>query len=197
MGDTVHWVWQSNFHSTTSVKGSAEQWDSGVLNSGSTFDHTFTHAGTFVYYCTVHGQGNGNGTAGGMAGKIVVAGSTPTPTPTTPTPTTPTPTPSMGPLQASGQHATVKVNKTFHNTVAKFREPHTTPSNFTVLIDWGDQSGLTPGQIRRAGPGKFTVVGSHRYLAPGVFQVMVMIQDSGGQEADAFSSVKVTGGRRR
>ena len=35
-------------HSTTSVAGSVEPWDSGVLNTGFTFDHTFTHAGTFT-----------------------------------------------------------------------------------------------------------------------------------------------------
>jgi hypothetical protein len=32
MGDTVHWVWDTDHHSTTSVAGSAEQWDSGVHN---------------------------------------------------------------------------------------------------------------------------------------------------------------------
>ncbi|MFO0888068.1 MAG: Ig-like domain-containing protein [Isosphaeraceae bacterium] len=72
VGDTVHWVWRSDFHSTTSVSGSAEQWDSGVLNSGFTFDHTFTQAGTFVYYCVIHGDDNGNGTASGMAGTVTV-----------------------------------------------------------------------------------------------------------------------------
>src|SRR5262249_27397705 len=38
VGDTVHWVWQSNNHSTTSatVNGvpQAESWNSGVLNLG-------------------------------------------------------------------------------------------------------------------------------------------------------------------
>src|SRR5262245_44810948 len=55
----TQWGWQSNNHSTTSVSGSVEQWNSGVHNTGFTFDHTFTHAGTFVYYCTTHGQDNG------------------------------------------------------------------------------------------------------------------------------------------
>ncbi len=96
VGDTVHWVWQGDDHSTTSVSGSAEQWDSGVLNTGATFDHTFTHSGTFVYYCKIHGEDNGNGTASGMSADIVVLPSpTPTPTPT-PSPT-PTPTPTPGP----------------------------------------------------------------------------------------------------
>jgi plastocyanin len=72
MGDTVHWVWETDNHSTTSVAGSAEQWDSGVHNTGFTFDHTFTNTGTFVYYCKIHGQDNGNGTANGMSGTITV-----------------------------------------------------------------------------------------------------------------------------
>jgi plastocyanin len=74
VGDTVHWVWDSNNHSTTSVAGSAEQWDSGVHNSGFTFDHTFTQTGSFSYYCVIHGFDNGDGTAGGMSGTITVQG---------------------------------------------------------------------------------------------------------------------------
>src|SRR5947209_7869055 len=47
VGDTIHWVWKTNFHSTTSVDGSGVSWDSGVHNSGFTFDLTFNQAGTF------------------------------------------------------------------------------------------------------------------------------------------------------
>src|SRR3954467_12028962 len=72
VGDTIHWVDDQGFHSTTSVAGSAESWDSGAQNTGFTFDHTFTHAGTFTYFCSIHGQDNGNGTAGGMSGTITV-----------------------------------------------------------------------------------------------------------------------------
>src|SRR5262245_43679199 len=56
VGDTIHWVWDEGFHSTTSVAGIAEQWDSGLSSTvGHTFDHTFTNVGTFAYYCTIHG----------------------------------------------------------------------------------------------------------------------------------------------
>src|ERR1700722_14562035 len=41
VGDTVHWVWLTSDHSTTSVAGSLESWNSGVQNTGFTFDHTF------------------------------------------------------------------------------------------------------------------------------------------------------------
>jgi hypothetical protein len=59
--------------------------------------------------------------------------------------------------------------------------------------DWGDGSSPTVGQVRRKGKGRYTVTGSHRYLKTGVFQVMAMIQDQSGQEADAMSTVTVTG----
>src|SRR6185437_995531 len=49
-----------------------ESWDSGVVNTGATFDHTFTHVGNYVYYCKIHGIDNGNGTATGMFGTISV-----------------------------------------------------------------------------------------------------------------------------
>jgi plastocyanin len=71
-GDTVRWVWDEGIHSTTSVAGSAETWDSGVHTPSFTFDHTFTTLGTFSYYCSVHGFDRGNGTAGGMSGTITV-----------------------------------------------------------------------------------------------------------------------------
>jgi plastocyanin len=75
LGDTVHWVWDAvQFpHSTHSVSGITESWDSGMFATpGHTFDHTFTHTGTFWYFCDAHGFDNGNGTAGGMSGFITV-----------------------------------------------------------------------------------------------------------------------------
>lgn len=62
---TVRWTWRgSEFHNVT--------WEpAGPANSptqaSGTFDRTFTTAGTFTYYCTLHG---GPGT--GMHGTIVV-----------------------------------------------------------------------------------------------------------------------------
>src|SRR6516162_9186938 len=68
-GDTVEWVWKGGFHNTTSVAGIAEQWSSPTTSTVDTkFDHTFTHVGTFAYYCSIHGSDNGNQTARGMSG---------------------------------------------------------------------------------------------------------------------------------
>jgi len=189
VGDTVHWVWQTNNHSVTSVSGSPISFDSGVHNAGFTFDETFNQAGTIVYYCTIHGLDNGNGTASGMAGKVVVNSSTPTPTPVP----TPTPTPSPTPIAAVGTNVKAKVNKTFHKQVARFSEAQAKPANLTAVIDWGDQSAPSLGQVRRMGKNRFKVIGTHRYLTTGTFQVMTMIQDQAGQEGHAMSIVKVTG----
>jgi plastocyanin len=72
VGDTIHWVWDSGLHSTTSVAGIAESWNSGLHSPSFSFDHTFTHVGVFAYYCSIHGSDAGNGKAGGMSGTVTV-----------------------------------------------------------------------------------------------------------------------------
>jgi glucose/arabinose dehydrogenase len=52
VNDQVVWTWVSDFHSTTSTSG---LWDSGVFNTGHVFTNTFTAAGSFPYFCVVHG----------------------------------------------------------------------------------------------------------------------------------------------
>ncbi len=77
-GDTVTWTWTDTGHSTTSgtcspgggYGGEAScnpdgTWDSGIANSGSHFSHIFLAAGTFHYYCQMHGTM-------GMTGTVVV-----------------------------------------------------------------------------------------------------------------------------
>jgi plastocyanin len=54
VGDTVQWNWVEALHSSTSNPGSLEAWDSTAKSTG-TFSHTFTHAGNWGYFCTVHG----------------------------------------------------------------------------------------------------------------------------------------------
>jgi plastocyanin len=65
VGDTVHWVWASAGHSVVSgTNGTADNHFCSPNNTscdnpplslmGATYDHTFTAAGTFPYYCSVH-----------------------------------------------------------------------------------------------------------------------------------------------
>lgn len=63
-GDAVHWIWKALDHSTTSDTGI---WDSGVHNTGFTFDHTFNSVGTFGYHCSQHGS-----PGAGMHGTVTV-----------------------------------------------------------------------------------------------------------------------------
>jgi plastocyanin len=87
VGDTVQWTWSASGHSSTA--GTPGQpsgfWDSGILNQGATFSHTFPTAGSFPYFCSPHGL------CCGMVGSVTVSAPSPTPTPT-PSPS-PTPRP--------------------------------------------------------------------------------------------------------
>ena len=56
-GDKIEWNWDSSFHSTTSgTPGNPSgMWDSGVHQTGYKFTYEFNNAGSFPYYCSVHG----------------------------------------------------------------------------------------------------------------------------------------------
>ena len=53
VGETVTWTNNEDGigHTTTSDDG---VWQSGTLNPGDTFEFTFTEAGTFTYFCSIH-----------------------------------------------------------------------------------------------------------------------------------------------
>lgn len=72
VGDTVRWVWLTGIHSTTSVAGSSETWNSFLLLPPDTFEHTFMTPGVFAYYCSIHATDNGDGTFSGMGGYVTV-----------------------------------------------------------------------------------------------------------------------------
>ena len=69
VGDSVQWNWVANTHTTTagSCKGSggayggemctgSGEWDSGMQSAGHQFTQVFTKAGTYGYFCGVHGS---------------------------------------------------------------------------------------------------------------------------------------------
>lgn len=58
-GETVQWNFVSSTgHSTTSGTCCTKDgtWDSGVMSSPATFSHRFDAAGSFPYFCVVHGS---------------------------------------------------------------------------------------------------------------------------------------------
>jgi plastocyanin len=54
VGDTVTWTFNATGHSTTSLPGQPDKWDSTVENLGATFQKTFTKPGRYQYVCTPH-----------------------------------------------------------------------------------------------------------------------------------------------
>ena len=62
VGDTIVWTNRgpNEFHTTTSGREGVVDnfggagWNSGVLDVGQSFSHTFTSVGTFPYTCLVH-----------------------------------------------------------------------------------------------------------------------------------------------
>ena len=52
LGDSVQWINNGEFLHTTTADGGA--WNSGLLNPGGSFAHTFNSPGTFTYICSVH-----------------------------------------------------------------------------------------------------------------------------------------------
>src|SRR5215469_4838475 len=60
VGDTVMWVWDTGAHTTTSgsCSGGCSRdgiWDSGIMSAPASFSHVFNTAGSFPYFCTIHG----------------------------------------------------------------------------------------------------------------------------------------------
>jgi plastocyanin len=64
-GETVEWTMDGRAAHT--VQADDGSWDSGDLQPGEDFDHTFTEPGVFPYFCRYHGA-----PGSGMAGIVVV-----------------------------------------------------------------------------------------------------------------------------
>jgi PKD domain len=97
----------------------------------------------------------------------------------------------IGSFTSSGLGIKPKAGKTFHGNIARFSDPHTKASQFQAIINWGDGSTSTTGQIHTQGKGRFVVSGSHRYTTLGSFGITVTIQNVLGQEIAAESTADV------
>lgn len=67
VGTTVTWRWVSGFHDVTSAGAPGFASSGAPVSPPSTFSHTFTSPGTYLYFCSVHGS-----PSAGMRGTIVV-----------------------------------------------------------------------------------------------------------------------------
>src|ERR1041384_3571964 len=93
-GGKVDWSYAiGNGTATHTVTADDGSFDSGDLSPGGSFSHTYTKAGTFRYYCKIHGGPGGSG----MSGVVVVKSSQPSPSPTPTKSKSPTPTPKKSP----------------------------------------------------------------------------------------------------
>jgi amicyanin len=89
VGDTVTWTNHDEAPHNVVVTDGPEEFSSPTLEKGETYSFTFTKAGDYAYYCSIHPN---------MKASVTVAGgSEPSPTPTTTPTTTPTPTPTTTP----------------------------------------------------------------------------------------------------
>lgn len=82
-GDTVVWTNHDTAPHNVVVTSGPEKFTSPTLQQGQTFSYTFTKAGTYSYYCSIHPD---------MKASVTVNGSTTPPTTTPPTTTPPTTT---------------------------------------------------------------------------------------------------------
>src|SRR6516225_3945759 len=141
-GDEVKWTWGSDFHSTTSGSPGMPSgiWDSGVINSGATFTHTFNTAGTFPYYCTVHGQ------CCGMVGTVRVVAPSPTPTPP-PMPGPPVVTTNPATFMASFS-AALDGSLNPHGLTTTFHFQYGTTTNYGLTTLPQTQTGNTLRNVR-------------------------------------------------
>jgi plastocyanin len=54
VGDTVTWTFNDEGHSTTSLPGQPDKWNSDIKDKGAVFQHTFSKPGKYQYICVPH-----------------------------------------------------------------------------------------------------------------------------------------------
>jgi plastocyanin len=97
VGTTVTWV-NNDTMAHTATSDTPGQFDSGTLQPGQTYQHTFNATGTYPYHCSIHGQQS-------MSGVVHVNGSTSTAggTGSAPGPVaSPVNSPTSGPVAVAG-----------------------------------------------------------------------------------------------
>jgi plastocyanin len=75
VGQTVTWINKGTMHHT--VTADDDSFNSGFVEPGASYSHTFLRPGQYPYHCVLHGSEEGTG----MAGVIIVTTASSTPTP--------------------------------------------------------------------------------------------------------------------
>jgi plastocyanin len=83
-GDTVVWTNHSASHTRHTATADNGSFNSGTMNFGASYSHTFSTPGTYAFYCKFHGAPGGIG----MSGVITVVGQGSPPPSGTPLPNT-------------------------------------------------------------------------------------------------------------
>jgi hypothetical protein len=151
--------------------------------------HTYAKPGTYTVTIMIALPGSHQPNDNPVTMQVTVAGSAGSPMPT------PTPTPSSSPppprLTATGLRFTARTERTFHGGVAHVGESRAGVQGVSAQIDWGDLSAPTPAQIRASGRGRFTVLGAHRYVAPGIYHLTIAIHDGAGRQITTSGRARV------
>ncbi|MEO8265588.1 MAG: cupredoxin domain-containing protein [Ilumatobacteraceae bacterium] len=169
VGGTVTWTNDDGSKHTVTADNAA--FDSGTLNAGATFAHTFTAAGTYAYGCDFHGN---------MRGTIIVlAAGTTTPPPAPPTtvaPAPPTITPPAGPPAAPAPPAAPGAAVT--NVSVTIANNLFSPAAVTIdagsTVTWVNNDTVThtataDDQSFASGLVKKNTSWSHTFATPGTF----------------------------
>ena len=70
-------------------------------------------------------------------------------------------------------------------------------SSHTALVDWGDGTAETSGEVVSDGSGRFSVIGSHRYSRPGEFVITLRVTRGDATLAVATASALVGSSNKR
>jgi hypothetical protein len=160
-----------NWGDGTPLDTTSGQVSTSGTTSTLTGSHTFAEEGSYTFTATIT---DSNGSSVVLTGTIDV-------------------------VDASQTATAATVNGTVGSSVsnvvvASFTDANASASStdFTAIIDWGDNSGTSVGIVTANGNG-FIVQGSHTYLDAGSFPVTVQVDDDGGSYALVSSTAAVAG----